>query len=75
MRGTPSLRAKLSGLHRLDVIDPHFAQVHRPHGQAFLVIGFLSSLDVEVFKNEGNELRVGERCVPLVLTLYPSEEL
>ena len=66
MRSTPNLRARLSGLHRLDVSDSHFAQVHRPHGQALLVIGLLCGFDVELLQEEGDELRVGKRSFPFV---------
>ena len=75
MRGFPSLRARLSGLHRLDISDSHLAQIHRSHGQTLLVIGFLSGFDVELLQEEGDELQIGKRCVPLVLILYPSVQL
>ena len=75
MRSTPSLRARLSGLHRLDVSDSHFAQVHRSHGQALLVIGFLSGFDVEFLQKEGDQLGEGKRGILLlILAINPPEE-
>ena len=66
------MRARLSGLHRLDVSDSHFAQVHRSHGQALLVIDFLCGFNVELLQEEGDELRVGKRSFPLVSAFNPS---
>ena len=75
MRGTPSLRARLSGLHRLDILHSHFAQIHRSHGQALLVVGFLSGFDVELLQEEGDQLGEGKRGILLlILSINPSQK-